>query len=56
MPETTTFVTPETGEYLWLGMAVIALIMGLLIASYFARASSLRRDLDILDQLENDRD
>lgn len=56
MPETTTFVTPETADYLWLGVAVVALIMGLLIASYFARASSLRRDLDILDRLENDAD
>ena len=51
-----TFVTPETADYLWLGVAVIALIMGLLIASYFTRASSLRRDLEMLEQLEKDTD
>lgn len=53
MPETT-FMTPQTVDYLWLGMGVIALIMGLLIASYFIRARSLQRDMEMLDSLERD--
>ncbi len=45
---------PQTADYLWLGMAVIALIMGILIASYFTRARSLQRDMDMLDSLEQE--
>lgn len=45
---------PQTADYLWLGMAVIVLIMGILIASYFTRARSLQRDMDMLDSLEKE--
>jgi hypothetical protein len=48
------FVTPATADYLWLGMAVITLIMGVLVTSYFTRARSLQRDMDMLDSLEQD--
>lgn len=48
------FVTPETADYLWLGVAVIALIMGVLIASYVTRARSLQRDMEMLDSLEQE--
>ena len=45
---------PQTADYLWLGMAVIALIMSVLIISYFTRARSLQRDMDMLDSLEKE--
>jgi|GEM_PF-1545510 len=51
---TSDFVMPQTADYLWLGMGVVALIMGVFIVSYFIRARSLRRDMDLLDSLEQE--
>lgn len=51
---TSEFVTPETADYLWLGVAIIALIMGALIASYVIRSRSLQRDTEMLNSLEQD--
>lgn len=51
---TSEFVTPATADYLWLGVAVIVLIMGVLVTSLFTRARSLQRDMEMLDSLEQD--
>lgn len=40
---------PQTGEYLLLGLAVIAVIMGVLIVSMVSRARGARHDLEALD-------
>jgi heme exporter protein D len=45
---------PQTADYLWLGMAISALIMGLLVLSIITRARSLRSDLAMLDELERE--
>lgn len=40
---------PQTGDYLLLGLAVIAIIMGVLVASMVSRARNARRELEALD-------
>jgi len=35
-------------------MAVIVIIMGVLVASYFTRTRSLQRDMEMLDSLEKE--
>ncbi|MCU0476098.1 MAG: hypothetical protein MUC99_08325 [Anaerolineae bacterium] len=45
---------PETADYLWLGMAVTLGIMGVLVASYVARARGLEKDAALLDELEKE--
>jgi hypothetical protein len=48
------FITPETTGYLYLGVAVSAAILGLLVLSLILRARGLRADLRTLQQLGAD--
>lgn len=43
---------PQTTEYLVLGIIVVALIMGLLVLSIFARYRGFQQDMRLLDELE----
>jgi hypothetical protein len=48
------FITPETTGYLYLGVAVSAIVLALLVISMFLRARGLRADLRTLQQLGAD--
>ncbi len=48
------FITPETTDYLYLGVAATAIVLGLLVFSMFLRARALRADLRTLQQLKAD--
>jgi hypothetical protein len=48
------FITPETTSYLYLGVAVSAIVLGLLVLSMILRARGLRADLRTLQQLGAD--
>ncbi|MDZ4768842.1 MAG: hypothetical protein SGJ24_06905 [Chloroflexota bacterium] len=52
MPET--IVTPETGGYLLLGIAVVVMLMAGFAGWIAARFRSLRRDLETLETLAHD--
>jgi hypothetical protein len=47
------FVTPDTTAYLFLGLAVIAVVMGGYVLSLLARMRSAENDWRTLDQLED---
>jgi hypothetical protein len=47
-------MTPDTLNYLILGLAAVAVIMGLLIASFFVRHRNLEQDMALIDQLYED--
>lgn len=47
------FTTPDTGAYLFLGLAVSGGLMLFYIASLWARARNARRDLQTLDELRD---
>jgi hypothetical protein len=46
--------TPETTGYLLLGLAAIALILLILIGAMLARYRSYQRDLQTLEEIEDD--
>jgi hypothetical protein len=46
---------PDTGAYLILALAAVAVIMGALIASLFTRQRNLDRDLELIKQLQDDK-
>ena len=46
------FITPDNTGYLFLGLAVVFLILGALVASFSWRARSMRQDLALIQQLE----
>lgn len=48
------FITPETTNYLYLGIAVSAIILGVLVISMILRARGLHADLRTLQQLGAD--
>ncbi len=45
---------PDTGAYLILGLATTAIIIGALIVSLFTRQRNLDRDLELIQQLQDD--
>lgn len=45
---------PDTGSYLILGLAVIAIIMAVLLASMVIRYRNLRKDVELIRQLESE--
>lgn len=45
---------PDTLSYLFLGLGAIIVIMGLLIGSMFARWQSFQRDLQVIEQLQDE--
>jgi len=45
--------TPNTISYMYLGYAVFSVVFFGYIASYYFRYRSLRRDLEVLKELEN---
>ncbi len=45
---------PDTAAYLFLGLAAIAAITGLFIASLVIRVARLRRDLEKIEQATQD--
>lgn len=45
---------PETLNYLILGLGVVAVIMGLLIASFVIRHRNLEQDLRLIQQLNDE--
>lgn len=47
-------MTPETLNYLLLGLAAVAVIMGLMIASFVIRQRNLEQDLRLIQQLIDD--
>jgi len=47
------FVTPDTTAYLFLGLAVIAVVMGGYVLNLLARMRSAENDWRTLDQLED---
>lgn len=47
------FITPDNSLYLWLGIAVSLLILAALAGSFVWRARALRKDLAMIEQLEN---
>jgi len=52
MPEG--FVIPNTTDYLFLGLAAIAIIMIVLIGSMVVRSRNLNRDLEMIQTLAED--
>jgi hypothetical protein len=47
-------VTPETLNYLILGLVAIAVIMGLLIGSFVIRQRNLEQDLRLIQELSDE--
>lgn len=45
---------PNTASYLYLGLAAVAAITGLFLASLVIRFASLRRELKTIEQAENE--
>ncbi|MFO7321607.1 MAG: hypothetical protein DIU68_007745 [Chloroflexota bacterium] len=45
---------PDTGSYLILGLAVIAVIMAILLASMAIRYRNLRKDVETIRRLETE--
>lgn len=45
---------PDTQAYLFLGLAVTFFILAFLVASMVVRWRNLQRDMELLDQLEED--
>lgn len=52
MPEG--FVIPNTTDYLFLGLAMVAIIMIVLIGSMVLRSRNLNRDLEMIETLAED--
>lgn len=44
-------MTPDTLNYLFLGLAAVAIIMGLLVASFIVRRRELEKDIALMNQL-----
>lgn len=44
--------TPETANYLFLGIAVVAIIMLVLVGSMVIRQRNLQRDAEVIAELE----
>jgi hypothetical protein len=51
MPEST---TPDTLNYLLLGLGAVFVIMGGLIGSMILRFRSLQKDIDVINRLKED--
>jgi hypothetical protein len=51
MPQTG---TPDTVAYLVLGLSAVAVIMGAFLVSLAVRYRNLRKDADLIEQLERD--
>jgi len=47
------FVTPDTTAYLFLGLTIVAIVMGGYVLSLLARLRSAENDWLTLDQLED---
>jgi hypothetical protein len=47
-------MTPDTLNYLILGLAAVAIIMGLLIVSFVVRHRNLEQDMALIEQLSED--
>jgi hypothetical protein len=45
---------PETGEYLILGLAAIALLLALFIGSMVVRYRNLTKDIDLIQRLQEE--
>jgi hypothetical protein len=45
---------PETGEYLILGLAAIAILLSLFVASMVARYRNLTKDIDLIQRLQEE--
>ena len=45
---------PETGEYLILGLAVIAFLLALFIGSMVARYRNLTKDINLIQRLQEE--
>jgi hypothetical protein len=45
-------VTPETANYLFLGIAVVVIIMLVLVGSMVIRQRNLQRDAEVIAELE----
>jgi hypothetical protein len=50
-----TQTTPDTAAYLYLGLAALAIIMGAFLASMVVRYRNLQKDLQLIDQLKEDK-
>lgn len=50
------FITPDNSRYLALGLAVVFVILGILIASFSWRSRNLRQELALIQQLEQAKD
>lgn len=51
MPE---FVTPETTDFLYLGLGSVFVLTVGYIASLFVRERNLNKDLQLIEQLQNE--
>ena len=45
------FITPDNSGYLALGLAVVAVILGTLVFSFFWRSRGLQKDLAMIEEL-----
>jgi uncharacterized membrane protein YciS (DUF1049 family) len=45
--------TPDTSEYMIAGYVIAFLVMGLYLASIWLRNRNLKRDLSMLEEMEN---
>ncbi|MBC8331715.1 MAG: hypothetical protein H8E28_07015 [Anaerolineae bacterium] len=44
--------TPDTFTYMIAGYAVLAVVLGVYLASFFTRFRSLKKDLELLQEIE----
>ncbi len=44
--------TPNTFSYMIAGYAVLAVVLGVYLASFFARFRNLKRDLEVLEEID----
>ena len=47
--------TPDTVAYLYLGLAVVAIITVSFVSSIFLRYRSLQKDLEVMEQLRDEK-